>query len=89
MNASVSKEVAAGRVAVITGGASGIGLGVATHLAEAGHPVLSDNMYGRGIDPAFPRLALHARELGFVHPRTGTRVSFTADVPRMFREWQL
>jgi 23S rRNA pseudouridine1911/1915/1917 synthase len=62
---------------------------IRVHLAEAGHPVLSDNMYGRGTDPAFPRLALHARELGFVHPRTGTKVSFTADVPRMFREWQL
>lgn len=35
----MSKVAAAGRVAVITGGASGIGLGVATHLAEAGHPV--------------------------------------------------
>jgi 23S rRNA pseudouridine1911/1915/1917 synthase len=62
---------------------------IRVHLAEAGHPVLSDNMYGRGTDPEFLRLALHARELGFVHPRTGTRVSFTADVPRMFREWQL
>jgi RluA family pseudouridine synthase len=62
---------------------------IRVHLAEAGHPVLSDNMYGRGIDPEFPRLALHARNLGFVHPRTGAKVTFTSEVPRMFREWQL
>jgi len=29
--------MSAGRVAVVTGGASGIGLGVAHHLAAAGH----------------------------------------------------
>ena len=62
---------------------------IRVHLAEAGHPVLSDTMYGRGLDPELPRLALHARELGFVHPRSGVKVSFTADVPRAFREWQL
>ncbi len=62
---------------------------IRVHLAEAGHPLLSDNMYGRGVDPEFPRLALHARNLGFIHPRTGVKVTFTSDVPRMFREWQL
>lgn len=62
---------------------------IRVHLSEAGHPVLSDTMYGRGLDPDFPRLALHARTLGFVHPRTGMSVAFTADVPRAFREWQL
>ncbi len=62
---------------------------IRVHLSEAGHPVLSDTMYGRGLDPDFPRLALHARTLGFVHPRTSRNVTFTADVPRAFREWQL
>ena len=62
---------------------------IRVHLAAAGHPVLGDTMYGRGSDPEFPRLALHARVLGFVHPRTGKKVSFTADTPRAFREWQL
>jgi RluA family pseudouridine synthase len=62
---------------------------IRVHLAEAGHPVLGDTMYGRGFDPEFPRLALHARQLGFVHPRSGKRVTFVADVPRMFRELRL
>lgn len=34
-----NESVAAGRVAVITGGASGIGLAVARQLGEGGHPV--------------------------------------------------
>jgi 23S rRNA pseudouridine1911/1915/1917 synthase len=45
------------------------------HLAELGHPVCGEKVYGRpkGVpfqtDPSgAPRLALHATELGFVHP---------------------
>ncbi len=38
-NAEATRAAAAGRVAIVTGGASGMGLGAARHLAEAGHPV--------------------------------------------------
>lgn len=62
---------------------------IRVHLADAGHPIVSDTMYGRGFDPELRRLALHAKRLGFVHPRTGKKVTFTADVPRAFRELQL
>lgn len=62
---------------------------IRVHLAEAGHPILGDTMYGRGFDPEFPRLALHAKLLGFVHPRSGKKVTFTAEVPRVFRDWKL
>ena len=37
--AEPSRTTAAGRVAIVTGGASGMGLGAARHLADAGHPV--------------------------------------------------
>jgi len=57
---------------------------IRVHLSEAGHPVLGDTMYGRR--DGFPRLALHARLLGFVHPRTGKKVTFTAELPREFEE---
>ena len=60
---------------------------IRVHLSEAGHPVLGDTMYGRRDD--FPRLALHAKTLGFVHPRTKKKVTFEAEVPREFREVQL
>jgi 23S rRNA pseudouridine1911/1915/1917 synthase len=45
---------------------------VRIHLAEAGHPLLGDPLYGDG--RGAPRLALHAAVIGFVHPRTGERV---------------
>jgi len=57
---------------------------IRVHLSEAGHPVLGDTMYGQR--DGFSRLALHARLLGFVHPRTGKKVAFTAELPREFEE---
>jgi 23S rRNA pseudouridine1911/1915/1917 synthase len=51
------------------------------HLAEAGHPVCGETVYNRrpdGMvtpdDSGAPRLALHASELGFVHPATSTEM---------------
>lgn len=42
---------------------------IRVHLSEAGLPILGDTVYGAGARKAgFPRLALHACELGFVHP---------------------
>lgn len=61
---------------------------IRVHLAEAGHPVLGDMMYGKR-DDDFGRLALHAKVLGFVHPRTGKKVTFTAEMPREFKLQQL
>lgn len=62
---------------------------IRVHLAEAGHPVIGDWMYGKGREDEFGRLALHARSLSFVHPRTGEKVTYTSDVPRTFREAEL
>ena len=62
---------------------------IRVHLAEAGHPVVGDTMYGRGRDEDLGRLGLHAKRLGFVHPRTGERVAFTSEIPRAFRELSL
>ncbi|HEV7240324.1 MAG TPA: RluA family pseudouridine synthase [Thermoanaerobaculia bacterium] len=56
---------------------------IRTHLAEAGHPVVGDRMYGSTVNP-LGRLGLHAKLLGFDHPTTGTRLVFTAPVPRSF-----
>lgn len=50
-------DVAAGRVAVVTGGASGIGLGIVRHLHAAGHPVAA-------LDLQEDALAAVADELG-------------------------
>lgn len=59
------------------------------HLSEAGHPVCGDKEYRGplGSKPipdrsGAPRLALHAAELGFEHPRTHQPLHFSARLPR-------
>ena len=60
---------------------------IRVHLAHVGHPLVGDGVYGRrrlGTDPAlarFPRQALHAASLGFVHPRSGDALRFDSPVP--------
>ena len=58
---------------------------IRAHLSEAGHPVVGDPMYGSTKDP-LGRLGLHAKLLGFTHPRTKKRMTFTAPLPKAFRE---
>jgi NAD(P)-dependent dehydrogenase (short-subunit alcohol dehydrogenase family) len=48
--------MSAGRVAVVTGGASGIGLGVARHLAAAGHRLALLDRDGAGAEAAAKEL---------------------------------
>lgn len=62
---------------------------IRVHFAEAGHPVAGDTMYGRGREEDLGRLALHAKTLAFIHPRTGKKITFTAEVPKIFREVKL
>jgi 23S rRNA pseudouridine1911/1915/1917 synthase len=56
---------------------------IRTHLAEAGHPVVGDRMYGSTVNP-LGRLGLHAKVLGFAHPGTGKKLVFTVPVPKSF-----
>ncbi|QJR16731.1 RluA family pseudouridine synthase [Usitatibacter palustris] len=59
------------------------------HLSERGHPLVGERVYIRdyeGTRIESPRPMLHARVLGFAHPRTGKRVSFERDAPDDFRE---
>jgi 23S rRNA pseudouridine1911/1915/1917 synthase len=58
------------------------------HLAEAGHPVCGDKVYIRRRDRTVfadesnaPHLALHAAELGFVHPIMGKRMHWAMPWP--------
>lgn len=62
------------------------------HLAEAGHPVCGDKVYHRRADGVViedasgaPRLALHAIELGFVHPVTERPLHWTMPLPADLR----
>jgi 23S rRNA pseudouridine1911/1915/1917 synthase len=58
---------------------------IRTHLAEAGHPIVGDRLYGSTVNP-LGRLGLHAKLLGFHHPATGKHLVFTAPVPKAFRD---
>lgn len=58
---------------------------IRAHLAEAGHPVAGDQFYGATTNP-LGRLGLHAKLLGFTHPTSGKRLSFTAPIPHAFRD---
>ena len=58
---------------------------IRAHLSEAGHPVAGDQLYGATTNP-LNRLGLHAKLLGFAHPSSGKRLSFTAPIPRAFRD---
>ena len=49
------------------------------HLQALGHSILGDALYAPpDIAAQAPRLLLHARDLAFLHPLTGTRLAFTA-----------
>jgi len=54
---------------------------IRVHMAHLGHPVLGDILYGSA-SPLIRRHALHAKSLGFVHPRTGERVCCESKLPR-------
>jgi RluA family pseudouridine synthase len=58
---------------------------IRVHLSEAGHPIVGDQFYGSTVNP-LDRLGLHAKILGFTHPSTGERMTFTAPVPKAFKE---
>jgi 23S rRNA pseudouridine1911/1915/1917 synthase len=51
------------------------------HLAHSGNPVLGDILYGRSKGKDFPRLALHALRVEFVHPFTGEALRITSPLP--------
>lgn len=58
------------------------------HLSEAGHPLVGETVYVRNFAGPLikaPRLMLHAKELGFVHPRTNEVMVFQQEPPGDFR----
>ena len=67
---------------------------VRVHCASIGHALIGDPLYGRTPKPLralisslkFARQALHAAELGFLHPITHETLRFTADLPDDMQE---
>lgn len=62
---------------------------IRVHMANIGHPLLGDEVYGPAKAKPFGQLVgqtLHAGVLGFIHPRTGEYVEFTAPLPEYFQK---
>ncbi len=60
---------------------------IRVHMTSIKHPLVGDKTYGNApkgtpeILRIFPRQALHAAQLGFIHPRTGKKLLFKAPLP--------
>ena len=73
---------------------------IRVHMAHCGHALIGDPVYGgkRKLSPkavgeagvtavaTFPRQALHAATLGFVHPVSGETLEFSASLPADMRD---
>ncbi|HEM6271653.1 TPA: RluA family pseudouridine synthase [Streptococcus suis] len=59
---------------------------IRVHMAYIGHPVAGDEVYGPRKTLKGHGQFLHARTLGFTHPRTGEVVDFTAEAPAIFQD---
>jgi 23S rRNA pseudouridine1911/1915/1917 synthase len=67
---------------------------VRVHMASIGHPLVGDPVYGRSgkthgkllKELGFHRQALHAAELGFTHPVSKHRLSFSSPMPPDMQE---
>lgn len=62
---------------------------IRVHLAQRGHPLVADALYGGAPALGLTRQALHAHRLSFAHPADGHLLSFEAAPPADFASaWQ-
>lgn len=60
---------------------------IRVHMSSIGHPLVGDEVYGPAKCPfKLQGQCLHAMVLGFVHPRTGAYLEFSAELPEYFQK---
>lgn len=60
---------------------------IRVHMASIGHPLVGDLVYGYKRQKFnIEGQALHAKTLGFIHPRTKGYMEFTSELPHYFKE---
>ena len=61
---------------------------IRVHMAYLGHPLLGDEVYGHAKLPekGLTGQCLHARELKFIHPRTGEQIHLETELPDYFQD---
>ena len=58
---------------------------IRVHMASIGFPLVGDPLYGfKRQKFKLEGQVLHARTLGFIHPRTGEYMEFTSELPQYF-----
>lgn len=60
---------------------------IRVHLSYIGHPVAGDEVYGNGKPKWLAGQCLHAKKIGFVHPRSGEYLEFDSDLPEYFKKF--
>jgi 23S rRNA pseudouridine1911/1915/1917 synthase len=61
---------------------------IRVHMAYIGHPVAGDEVYGpKRVQKGLNGQCLHAKHIGFVHPRSGLWLEFESDLPEYFTEF--
>lgn len=58
---------------------------IRVHMAYMGHPVAGDEVYGpKKVQKGLNGQCLHAKHIGFVHPKTGLWLEFESELPDYF-----
>lgn len=57
---------------------------IRVHMNYIGYPVVNDPIYGRRKLIDNTGQCLHAKELGFIHPKTNEYVEFSSELPEIF-----
>ncbi len=58
---------------------------IRVHMRHIGHPIVGDKSYGvKKEEWNLEGQLLHAGEIGFIHPKTGEKISFSAPLPEDF-----
>ncbi|MDD7668928.1 MAG: RluA family pseudouridine synthase [Agathobacter sp.] len=61
---------------------------IRVHMASIGHPLLGDALYSsnRSTFKNLQGQTLHAQTIGFIHPKTGEYMEFSAPLPEYFKK---
>ncbi len=59
---------------------------IRVHMNYIKHPIINDPVYGTKKKISDFGQMLHAKEIGFIHPKTNEYMSFKSDVPKEFNE---
>jgi 23S rRNA pseudouridine1911/1915/1917 synthase len=59
---------------------------IRVHLAYINHPIIGDQLYGKKNKFNIKHQMLHAYQLELIHPSTGKKVVFNADLPEDFND---